>query len=161
MSHKYLTYAGCPENEEIERPRNYVEMISGIDTWAMYGIRISATDPDNHGSLSVNLGSPVVLRVAVQVMRDPQKAPQCIFAYCWTNIKTEDNPCGIWKEIFLPFIPCESSTVHGDENILQYIYQGYVMPINSSTYRVTFLLKWNHLMVWLNDFRDDGFVNVL
>ncbi|KAK3708195.1 hypothetical protein RRG08_023606 [Elysia crispata] len=152
---------GCPQDVEVERPRRYVEMVNGIESWHQYGIRIPSVYPEIGGSTVVNAGTPLNLHVAVDVRRDPQRAPQCIFASCWTNIKTEENPCGIWKEVFLPLNPDVSSSVHDNRDVLQYIYQASLVPTVCDTYRMTFLLKWNHLLLWFNEFGNDAFVDVV
>ncbi|GFO10193.1 hypothetical protein PoB_003669800 [Plakobranchus ocellatus] len=150
----------CPKNVELERPRNYVEMISGSESWSRHGIRILNTVPKTPGESNVKVGAPIPLRMEVQVRRDPQKAPQCIFAYCWTHIRTQDNPCSLWKEIFLHFNPNMSSRVGDDEEIKKFVYEGSLVPDFCDRYRITFLIKWNHVLIWNNAFKKDCFVDV-
>ncbi|RUS78543.1 hypothetical protein EGW08_013686 [Elysia chlorotica] len=153
--------AGCSQRADIERPMRYVEVVNGNETWFEYGLRMRSTYPENDGSTVARVGTPLSLRVCVDVRRDPQRAPQCIHVFCWTNIRTDDNPCGIWKEIHLPLNPSVSSPVDGYEDLLQYVYEGSLVPSASDSYRLTFLLKWNHILLWHNGFMDDGFVDVI
>ena len=83
------TSHGCHEDPEYHRPKRYLEVLNGEDTWHQYGIRIVGTDPEIPSSGFAEVGHPLNLRVFVEVRRDPQKAPQCVFATCWTHIKTK------------------------------------------------------------------------
>lgn len=79
----------CPDDPEAERPRNYIESISGDASWDNHGIVIKWTEPIVPGSIRLSLNEPVRLRLCVETKNDLQVPPEDLTAWCWTPIITD------------------------------------------------------------------------
>ncbi|GFR69095.1 hypothetical protein ElyMa_002040700 [Elysia marginata] len=149
---------GCPCDDEIERPQNKIELISGDDSWREVGLRFKWTEPAQPSDNNVTLGEPIRLRVAVEAKKDVSDAEEEISAFCWTNTRFAENRCGLWKDIKLfenPKCRCE-----GPLGVVTHVYQGSLAPDVENSYRITFNVKWKQFMVWANYFQIDGMLHV-
>ncbi|CAG5120660.1 unnamed protein product, partial [Candidula unifasciata] len=148
----------CPDDPEVERPRNYIEAISGDSSWEMYGIIIKWTEPVVPGSIRLALNEPVRLRLCVETKKDLEVPPEALTAWCWTHIHTAENPCGIWKEIKLNYSP--KCTQWNDHGITSYVFQSSIIPTKDDVYRLTFNVKYDKVMIWANNFQVDNVLDI-
>ncbi|KAK3708200.1 hypothetical protein RRG08_023611 [Elysia crispata] len=148
----------CPEDDEIERPRNMMEMVNGDDAWKEIGLRIKWTEPSLPSDFNVTLGQPLRLRVCVEAKKDVSDSGDEISAFCWTNVRFAENTCGLWKDIKLfenPKCRCENPA-----GVISHVFQGSLAPARDDVYRITFNVKWKQFMVWANYFQVDTLVFV-
>ena len=79
----------CPSDVEAERPKYFAESITGENTWQMYGVRIHWTDPISPGVSTVKLGTPLTVRLGIEVKPNSCLSADIISAYMWTHMKTQ------------------------------------------------------------------------
>ncbi|BFZ07761.1 hypothetical protein BsWGS_10800 [Bradybaena similaris] len=148
----------CPSDPEEKRPKNFVEAISGDESWNALGIRIKWTDPVVPGNLKLPINQAVPLKLCVETKKGFKINPDAISAWCWTHIRAEDNPCGVWREIRLHYNPkCSIEDEHGH---ISHVFQSSVTPTADDLYRLTFNVKYERLMIWANYFQVDNVVDV-
>ncbi|BFZ12392.1 hypothetical protein BsWGS_15431 [Bradybaena similaris] len=148
----------CPDDPEAERPRNYIESISGDGSWDTYGIVIKWTEPIVPGNIKLSLNEPVRLRLCVETKNDLEVPPEALTAWCWTPIITDENPCGIWKEIKLDYNP--KCTHWNDHGVTSYVFQSAIVPRKTDVYRLTFNVKYDRVMIWANYFQVDNLLDI-
>ncbi|XP_059155616.1 uncharacterized protein LOC131940804 isoform X2 [Physella acuta] len=144
---------------ECERPRNYEEAVSGEVSWDNYGFRIKWTEPEVPGEFRNPCNEPLRLRLCVETKTSLQVPPDDITAWCWTNMRFDGNPYGIWKEINLENLP--KCTQWDDHGINSYVFQSYVVPTMNNNYRLTFNVKFGKIMIWANKFQVDNILDIL
>uniref|UniRef100_A0A2C9LGV7 Uncharacterized protein n=1 Tax=Biomphalaria glabrata TaxID=6526 RepID=A0A2C9LGV7_BIOGL len=143
---------------EIERPRGYTETVSGDYSWDQYGLRIKWTEPEVPGEFRNPLNEPLRLRVCVETKKALQVPPDDISAWCWTHMRFQENPYGIWKEIRLQYNP--KCTQWDDHGINTYVFQTFVTPTLNDNYRLTFNVKLGKIMIWANSFQIDNMIDI-
>ncbi|CAG5132640.1 unnamed protein product [Candidula unifasciata] len=148
----------CPSDPEEKRPKNFIEAISGDESWSTFGIRVKWTDPVVPGNLKLPIGQQVTLRLCVETRKGFNIVPESLSAWCWTHIRAEDNPCGTWREIRLHHNPkCTIVDEHGHTS---HVFQSSVVPTADDLYRLTFNIKYGQVMIWANYFQVDNMVDV-
>ncbi|BFZ12391.1 hypothetical protein BsWGS_15429 [Bradybaena similaris] len=120
-------------------------------------MRIKWTEPAVPGTSKVYLLDPLMIKLCLEC-----KKPillRNVSAWAWTHVYHKDNTEGIYREIKLSYN--NHSRKWDDWGVTTYVFSAIIYPSHNASYRLTYNVKYEKLMIWANVFQVDHILTVI